>query len=96
VRVAPPTSTPSPGNLSVPAAPASSASAAAPAAAPEATTALTSQASPSAATQAPAPAQGWSNSALLGVFAALVAGAFLGEKALRRLFRRMKRRDELD
>lgn len=94
VRVAPPTQAPAPGNLSVPASPSSPTATAT--TVPEATTAITTQAGPSAAAQAPAPAQGWSNSALLGVFAALVAGAFLGEKALRRLFRAMKRRDGLD
>jgi hypothetical protein len=66
------------------------------AASPGATTALTGQLTPPPSAQAPAPAQGWSNSALLGVFAALVAAAFLGEKALRRLFRAMKRRDEAE
>lgn len=94
VRVAPPAQAPAPGNLSVPASPSSPTATAT--TVPEATTALTTQAGPIAAAQAPAPAQGWSNSALLGVFAALVAAAFLGERLVRRLFRSMKRRDELE
>jgi hypothetical protein len=64
-----------------------------PAAVAEATTPLTAQVPPVAA-QAPAPAQGWSNSALVGVFAALVALAFVAEKAIVRLFKARKRRDE--